>query len=170
MKSAKGLADEIRDTIATATHECSLIGALKKARAFLDAIDSAMPGEVGEIAARDACCRNKEASAKYADVARKGDWDAGLTIQEGPWALLDAISDRATLLAIVQRQAADTQAALNLARGYERERDQQRARAEAAERDLATLNQMYGSAVEKMEGAMTSLADEVANLQGRQRP
>lgn len=52
MKGAKELADEIRDTIATATHECSLIGALKDARAFLAAIDSAVPGEVKRIQRR----------------------------------------------------------------------------------------------------------------------
>lgn len=239
MKSAKELAESARSLVQGGVEIGYITNrqAHEFAAAFdrLDAIDSAVPDEAKEVEAfvtefKALECKGPQTQFEHA---------------------VGALYRRTkTLLAIVQRQAADTQAALNLARGYEQERETAREeaarwqrklhaeyketeklnsalevarkawadkcatsdkecdrlkelvdefkaasmldvggdpdgvtpqllekhitalvqRAEVAERDLATLNQMYGSAVEKMEGAMSSLADEVAKLQGQPRP
>lgn len=73
----------------------------------LDAIESAAPEEVREIAARDQWCKDCGHRGNYSAVAISGRASPpdGYSYTEA--AKLDAITDRAALLAIVQRQAGE---------------------------------------------------------------
>lgn len=84
--TTKELASEIRDAVATATHPCSLLEPLQKARDFITAIDSATPEEARKIERRHAAYRPVRPT-------------------ENPIAAL-FVDDIRTLLAIVQQQAA----------------------------------------------------------------
>ena len=111
MNEAKELADKIRNGVKDAAWCRVTNQTATDIAAHLDrlaAIDSATTGEVGEILGRYRKSLEGRAHHDLGQVHR----DAG------------------TLLAIVQRQACDAQAALNLARGYEQERDSARAEVE----------------------------------------
>ena len=117
MNEAKELADKIRNGVKDAAWCRVTNQTATDIAAHLDrlaAIDSATTGEVGEILGR---YRKSLEGREHHDLGQ-------------------VHRDAGTLLAIVQRQACDAQAALNLARGYEQERDSARAEVERLKADL----------------------------------
>jgi len=159
MKGAKELAEMLRARVGNAPtfpelamvrHADALAIAAHLDR--LAAIDSAVTGEVGDIAAAHAEHRSHFRCDQMPDSIVRMD----------------------TLLVIVQRQTGDSQAALNLARGYEQERDAARAEVERlklevaalkAERDhLATTRMESSAEIDRLQTEHIALAQENARL------